>query len=103
VRVNGQEGEGDIQPSLGGEDVMLEVLHHPEGAEAFLADDREQLFVADGELLVVGVVEVALLDDGPHLLYDLLSGHLVLAHDGSQLWRELAHLLETSLLSGHDE
>jgi len=37
-------------------DVVLEILHHPKGSEAVFADDRAQLVVANGVLLVVGIV-----------------------------------------------
>lgn len=86
--------------------MVLEVFHHAECAEAVDLEDGFQLGVADGELLVLRVVEVSLLDDGPHALDDLMTGHLILTHDGGQFRGEAAGLGEPGLLLGggrHDE
>ena len=69
--------------------MILEVLHHSEGAEALDADDLEECFVADGELLVLGVLHLVLLDDGPQLLDDLVAGHHVSADDLGELGAQL--------------
>lgn len=81
-------------------DVVLEILHHAESPESVDAEDGLQLGIADGELLVLRIVQVALLDDCPHALDHLVAGHLSLAHDRGQLGRKTAVLGESSLLLG---
>lgn len=59
-------------------EMVLQVFHHAERAEALHADYFEEGVVADRELLVLRIVKVALLDYGPDLLDDLVAGHRVL-------------------------
>lgn len=64
--------------------MILEVLHHAEHAEALYADDLLHGFVTYRELLVLGVVEILLFDDRPHLLDDFMSCHHLLSNERSQ-------------------
>ena len=68
--------------------MSLEVLGHAEGADLLLAKDRLHLLVGLEELLVLGVLELLLLDVGPELLHHLGSAELVALLDRQQI-REL--------------
>ena len=82
--------------------MILQVFHHAKSPES-LGEHSAQLFVRDRELFVFRVIEIALLDDGPHALHDLRSRHFVLAHDSGQLGGEAAVLGENGSLSRHVE
>lgn len=64
---------------------MLEIFKHAECAEPFHAHDLQQFAVANGELLIFWIVQIALLDDGPHFLDDLVARTFVGAHDAGQI------------------
>lgn len=61
-------------------EMRLEILHHAENPEAFRAYDFVQRVVADRELLIVRVVELLFLYDGPHTFDDLVARHLGCTH-----------------------
>jgi hypothetical protein len=65
--------------------MILQILHHPKGSETLHPENREQLCIADGELLVLWVCQILFFDDGPHFLDHFVTSHLFLSHDGSQL------------------
>merc|ERR1719376_331888 len=64
-------------------------LGHTESPDAVAAEDLGHLLVGVEELLVLGVLEVVLLDVGPQLLDALGAGSLLLADDVNQLVGEL--------------
>lgn len=72
--------------TMGGltDEMVLEILHHAESAETLHADHFEQSVVADGVLLVLRIVQVALFNYRPDLLHDLVSSHRVLANKSGQ-------------------
>ena len=69
--------------------VVLQVLRHPEAPELLGGHNLGQLVVAFDHLLVLGVLQLVLLDVGPHPLDHFVPGHLVASHDVSELLREL--------------
>jgi len=66
-----------------------EELGHTESTDAVVAEDLGHLLVGDEELLVLGVLEVVLLDVGPQLLDAFSAAGLLLADDVSELRAEL--------------
>ena len=76
--------------------MILEVLDHAEALELLRSDDLEQLLVADGELLVLRVLQVVLLNVGPHLLDHFMPWGLLCADDGSKVVRQRQALAETA-------
>jgi len=78
--------------------VRAEELGHTEGADPVVTEDLGHLLVGVEELLVLGVLEVVLLDVGPQLLDALSPGSLLLADDVSQLSGELHGLGESGSL-----
>jgi len=76
--------------------VILEVLGHPEALELLDADDLQQLLVADGELLVLRILQFILLDVGPHLLDDLVSRGLLGSDDRCKVLRQGQTLCEST-------
>lgn len=77
-----------------------EELGHAEGADLVLSEDLGHLGVGGEELLVLGVLEVVLLDVGPQLLDAFGPGGLLLADDVSELRAQLHGLGQTGSL-GH--
>jgi len=73
-------------------------LGHAESPDAIVAEDLGHLLVGVEELLVLGVLEVVLLDVGPQLLDALGAGSLLLADDVSELVGELHGLGESGFL-----
>ena len=84
---------------VGGAHVVLEEFGHAEALELFDADDFEELVVTFGELLVLGILEVVLLDIGPHLLDDFVPGANVLAHDGCEIFGQFLRFRESTASS----
>ena len=80
--------------------VGADVLGHREAAHLVLAEDLGHLLVGDEVLLVLGILQVVLLDVGPEELHELGAGRLLLADDVGELGAELLGCGETS--SGHD-
>ena len=75
--------------------MSLEELGHAERPDVFLAEDWDHVLVWLEVLLVLGVLELVLLDVGPELLNDLGPGqHLALlgAQHGRQLRGERQRL-----------
>ena len=66
-----------------------EELGHAEGADTIVAENLGHLLVGGEELLVLGVLEVVLLDVGPQLLDAFGTAGLLLANDVGQLGAEL--------------
>ena len=66
-----------------------EELGHAESADAVVSEDLGHLLVGDEELLVLGVLEVVLLDVSPQLLDAFSAAGLLLADDVSELGAEL--------------
>merc|ERR1719264_955973 len=86
-------GEGGKGNKLG--EVGREELGHAEGADAVVAEHLCHLLVGGEVLLVLGVLQVVLLDVGPQLLDALGAGRLLLPDDVGQLGAELHGLGET--------
>jgi len=78
--------------------VSADVLGHTESTDPVVAEDLGHLLVGVEELLVLGVLEVVLLDVGPQLLDALSPGSLLLADDVSELGGELHGLGESGSL-----
>ena len=76
--------------------MILEVLNHSEAFELLGTNYLEQLLVADGELLVLRVLQVVFLDVGPHLLDHFVPGGLLRADDGSEVVRQRQALAEAA-------
>ena len=66
-----------------------EELGHAESPDAILPEDLGHLLVGDEELLVLGVLEVVLLQVGPQLLDAFGTAGFLLADDVSQFSGEL--------------
>jgi len=79
-------------------EVAGEELGHAEGADAVVTEHLGHLLVGGEVLLVLGVLEVVLLDVGPQLLDALGAGRLLLPDDVGQLGAELHGLGETGSL-----
>ena len=77
-----------------------EKLGHAEGTDLLGAENLGHLLVGGEVLLVLGVLEVVLLQVGPELLDALGPGGLLLANDVGELGGELHGLGETGSL-GH--
>lgn len=69
--------------------VSADELGHGESADLLLTENLGHLLVGLEELLVLGVLEIVLLNVGPQLLDALRSGGLLLAHHLGQLGAEL--------------
>ena len=83
--------------------VGLEVLSHAEGSHLVRPEDGLHLLVGDEELLVLGVLQLVLLDHGPHPLDNLGPAQLdalLLAQHGGQLLGEGERFGESASL-GH--
>jgi len=78
--------------------VSAQELGHTESTDPVVAEDLGHLLVGVEELLVLGVLEVVLLDVGPQLLDALGPGSLLLADDVSELGGELHGLGESGSL-----
>jgi len=78
-------------------------LGHTESTDAVGTEDLSHLLVGVEELLVLGVLEVVLLDVSPQLLDALSAGSLLLADDVSELVGELHGLGESGSLRHFDE
>jgi len=78
--------------------VSGEELGHAEGTDPVVAEDLGHLLVGGEVLLVLGVLQVVLLDVGPQLLDALGAGRLLLADDVAQLGAELHGLGQTGSL-----
>ena len=78
--------------------VSGEELGHAEGADAVGAENLGHLLVGGEVLLVLGVLEVVLLDVGPQLLDAVGAGGLLLANNVGELSRELHGLGESGSL-----
>jgi len=78
--------------------VSADVFGHSESSDSVIAKDLGHLLVGVEELLVLGVLEVVLLDVGPQLLDALGPGSLLLADDVSELGGELHGLGESGSL-----
>ena len=85
---------------LEGAEVSGQELAHGEGAHPLVSEDLGHLLVGGEELLVLGVLEVVLLDVSPQLLDALGAGGLLLADDVGEVGGEL-HRLGESLSLGH--
>ena len=80
------------------------MLCHAEGPDLLIPEDGLHLLVGLEVLLVLWVLELLLLDHGPHPLDDLGSaqhGALLLVQHGRQLLGDLERFGETASL-GHD-
>jgi hypothetical protein len=86
----------------GGGQMGGEELSHAESTDAVLAENLGHLLVGGKVLLVLGVLEVVLLDVGPELLDTLCAAGLLLADDVSELSAQLHGLGESGSLR-HDE
>ena len=80
--------------------VSGEELGHTEGADAVGTEDLGHLLVGGEELLVLGVLEVVLLEVGPQELDAFSAAGLLLANDVSEVGGEL-HGLGKSGSFGH--
>jgi len=78
--------------------VSADVLGHTESTDPVVAEDLGHLLVGVEELLVLGVLEVVLLDVGPQLLDAVGAGGLLLANNVGELSRELHGLGESGSL-----
>ena len=78
-----------------------DALGHAEAADLLRAEDLGHLLVGDEVLLVLGILQVVLLDVGPEELHELGAGRLLLADEIGELGAELLGLGESSS-SGHD-
>ena len=76
--------------------MILEVLGHPEALELLHADDLEKLVVADGELLVLRILQIVLLDISPHLLDHFVTGSLLSADDRRKIFGQSEALCEST-------
>lgn len=76
--------------------VILKILHHAKRSETLDANYFEQSIVANGKLLILGVIQILLLDYWPDLLNHLMSGHGVLSHKGSQFGGQIKGLCVTA-------
>jgi len=70
-------------------------LGHTEGTDAVVAENLGHLLVGVEELLVLGVLEVVLLDVGPQLFDAFSTAGFLLADDVSELSAELHGLGES--------
>jgi len=78
--------------------VSAQELGHTESTDPVVAEDLGHLLVGVEELLVLGVLEVVLLDVGPQLLDAVGAGGLLLANNVGELGRELHGLGESGSL-----
>jgi len=78
--------------------VSAQELGHTESTDPVVAEDLGHLLVGVEELLVLGVLEVVLLDVGPQLLDAVGAGGLLLANNVGELSRELHGLGESGSL-----
>ena len=72
---------------------------HAEAAHLLRAEDLRHPLVGEEVLLVVGILQIVLLDVRPEELHELGAGRLLLPDDVGQLRAELLGCGETS--SGH--
>mmetsp|Transcript_9262 Transcript_9262/g.23661 ORF Transcript_9262/g.23661 Transcript_9262/m.23661 type:complete len:280 (+) Transcript_9262:52-891(+) len=79
-----------------GDEVPVEVLHHPKALELVHPQQRAQAVVADNVPLVRRVLQLVLLDVRPHLLDRLRTRGGLAAHETRQLRSELQRLLVAS-------
>ena len=77
-------------------------LGHTEGADSVCSENLSHLLVGCEELLVLGVLEVVLLQVGPQLLDAFGSGSFLLANNLGQVGGELHGLGQTGSF-GHFE
>ena len=77
-----------------------EELGHAEGADTIVAENLGHLLVGGEELLVLGVLEIVLLEVGPQELDAFGAAGLLLANDVSEVGGEL-HGLGKSGSFGH--
>ena len=77
-----------------------EELGHTESADAVVTEDLGHLLVGGEELLVLGVLEIVLLEVGPQELDAFGAAGLLLANDVSEVGGEL-HGLGKSGSFGH--
>jgi len=82
--------------------VSGEELGHTEGTDAVGSEDLGHLLVGDEELLVLGILEIVLLDVSPQLLDAFGPGSFLLANNVSELRAELHGLGETGSF-GHGD
>merc|ERR1719414_71017 len=82
--------------------VSGEELGHTEGTDTIVAEDLGHLLVGGEELLVLGVLEVVLLEVGPQELDAFGTAGLLLANDVGEVGAEL-HGLGESGSFGHFE
>ena len=78
-----------------------EELGHGEGPDAFGSEDLGHLLVGGEELLVLGILQVVLLQVGPELFHALGSGGLFLPDDVGEFGRELHGLGQSCSFSRH--
>ena len=76
-----------------------EELLHAEGADAISTEDLGQLLVRGEVLLVLGVLEIVLLEVGPNQLGAFGAAGLLLANDVSEVSRDLHGLGKSSGLT----
>ena len=77
-------------------------LGHAEGTDAVLAEDLGHLGIGEEELLVLGILEIVLLEVSPQVLHALGAGSRLVAADISELSAE-GHGLGESSSFGHFE
>ena len=93
----------EVGSSNGVGEVGLEELGHAEGPDLVLAEDGFHLLVGLEELLVLGVLELVLLDVGPQPLHHLGSRQLLAllgSDEGAEVLGEVQRLRESASL-GH--
>ena len=78
-----------------------EELLHAKGADAISTEDLGQLLVGGEVLLVLGVLEIVLLEVGPNQLGAFGAAGLLLANDVSQVGRDLHGLGKSTSSFGH--
>jgi len=83
-------------------EVSTQELGHAESPDAVSAEDLGHLLVGGEVLLVLGVLQVVLLDVGPQLLDALGPRRLLLPDDVGQLGAELHGLGESGSLRHFD-
>lgn len=76
-----QQTHTNRDPSLIIQEVGLQVFHHAKCAETFGTEHLVEGIIADSELFVIRIIELLLLNDGPHPLDNFVSGHLLFTHE----------------------
>ena len=78
--------------------VLLKILGHSKTFELLLADDLLQFLVADGPLLILGILEFVFFNISPHLFNDLMPRGLIHPNNGLQISGKFVRLGESCIL-----